>query len=214
MSSAGEQFRKTLLKKDRLELVKILKGKNQPTNGGKAELVDRILAYDEKSGGKLSRAAMTEEQAAPPDDEENEEEAANQEPATPTTPPTKSKPKPKPKPKPKAKSTDDAGENDEGGGGGGGGAPININCGDCGGCQPSCNYGTGLAFFAQICTAMAALGQLVLGIIQFSLMVELLDSQCVDEVLGIDTGVDCVGDALVWDTPGADETSSALNAGW
>ena len=67
-------FKKGLLKKDKLELVKILKSKNQPTNGSKADLVDRILAYDEKNGGKMARKASKADNEPPPDYEEEEDE--------------------------------------------------------------------------------------------------------------------------------------------
>eukprot|EP01083_Nonionella_stella_P013994 39359_1 len=73
-SEEQRDLRKGLLKKDKLELVKILKSKKQPTNGGKADLVDRILAYDEKHGGKMSRKATQQADGDEYEQEEEEEE--------------------------------------------------------------------------------------------------------------------------------------------
>eukprot|EP01084_Bolivina_argentea_P055477 101693_1 len=71
--ATATNFRKELLRKDKLELVKILKKKKQPTNGGKSDLVDRILAYDEKHGGKMGKKEAAKSVSPSPSGEEEEE---------------------------------------------------------------------------------------------------------------------------------------------
>eukprot|EP01084_Bolivina_argentea_P177123 306373_1 len=187
-SEEQRDLKKELLKKDKLELVKLLKKKNQPTNGSKADMVDRLLQHDEKTGGKMARKASAavksdsdeyeEESGEYEEDEEEEEE--------------EEKPKPKPQKKKKKKKKKSEG------GGGGGAAPI--DCGDCG-CSPSVSRGGGIALAAQIFTALAVLGQLIVGFIQFINLVDPLSDVCNSDFS------DCVGGSLFWEGSG-DETDS------
>jgi len=206
MSDASVDFKKGLLKKDKLELVKILKSKNQPTNGGKADLVDRILAYDEKNGGKMARKASKAGDEPPPDYDE-EDELKEGEGHSSGAPKKKKKSKPK-----KNKNNDD----DERGGGGGG-----PSCGACSGDNVDCDGG--IVGVAQVSTALSAIGQLVLGILQFVLLAETMNDEdaaaaagytlCNEDLQDTVTDYACVGPSLFWETPGTDGHDD-FNASW
>merc|ERR1712130_766016 len=89
--------------------------------------------------------------------------------------------------------------NSSGGGGNGGGG---IECGDC---SPNIACGGGLVGIAQIATCIAAIGQFILGIIQFILLAEALET-CDSELS------ECCGKSLYWKS-GGDETDS-FNPQW
>eukprot|EP00484_Ammonia_sp_Unknown_P028485 CAMPEP_0197034210 /NCGR_PEP_ID=MMETSP1384-20130603/12383_1 /TAXON_ID=29189 /ORGANISM="Ammonia sp." /LENGTH=201 /DNA_ID=CAMNT_0042464107 /DNA_START=40 /DNA_END=642 /DNA_ORIENTATION=- len=200
---AEEQLalKKSLLKKDKLELVKILKGQKQPTNGSKADLVDRILAHDEKTGGAMAAAANEEAGSPVPADDGGEDDGVEEAMATAAQPKKRKKSKPK---SPRTPTSDDEEEDEDEEGGGGPG--IECHCAG-GGARPDCDGG--VAGIAQIATALAAIGQFLLGILQFVQMAPTLEV-CDDSF----PGVDCVGDSLYWDITGVDETSSGLNVTW
>ena len=197
MAEKQKDLKKELLKKDKVELVKILKKKGQPTNGNKADLVSRILEYDEKNGGKMARKASSaksgDEGEGDPDDY-NEDEAKEDEELAPKAKKEKKKP-----PKKKKK------KQNNGGGGGGGGGPA-FSGPDCSGFAIA--SGSGIGLIGQIFTAIAAVGQLIVGIIQFINLAELLEDVCDEDVYD-----GCFGNALIWDPNGGEETDS-FNTPW
>eukprot|EP00485_Elphidium_margaritaceum_P023193 CAMPEP_0202711522 /NCGR_PEP_ID=MMETSP1385-20130828/23311_1 /ASSEMBLY_ACC=CAM_ASM_000861 /TAXON_ID=933848 /ORGANISM="Elphidium margaritaceum" /LENGTH=252 /DNA_ID=CAMNT_0049371273 /DNA_START=54 /DNA_END=809 /DNA_ORIENTATION=+ len=72
-----------------------------------------------------------------------------------------------------------------GGGGGGGGGP-------------GAHFGTGPVLFIQVCCVIAAVGQLVVGIIHTANMLEALDERCDDYDSPVLGSQECVGEALFW----------------
>eukprot|EP00483_Globobulimina_turgida_P007292 UN07306 len=68
-------------------------------------------------------------------------------------------------------------------------------------CSPNIECGGGFIGMAQIATGIAAIGQLILGIIQFILLVEAL------QVCDPDIYNGCLGESLYWEL-GNDETNS------
>ena len=200
MADASVNFKKSLLKKEKKELVKILKSKNQPTNGNKSDLVDRILAYDEKNGGKMARKESKANDEPPPDYDEELAEGDQ------ASSPMRKKSKPKSKPQPRRNNDDGPGR--RGGGGGGGGAAFGGGYVDC---EP------GFIGVAQMATAVSAVGQVVLGILQFILLAETMNDEtgngiytiCNDD---IDT-YECIGPSLFWDRPNYDGHGD-MNASW
>ena len=197
-SEEQRDLKKDLLKKDKLELVKILKKQKQPTNGSKADMVDRILAKDQKSGGKMARSASRAAQKTEASDDDEYEygddddddgdqydEDEEEQTSPPRTPPSKKKKKKKKKSQ----------ENK---------APS-VDCN----CSPNLDCGRGFVGIAQAATCMAAIGQLILGLLQFILLMDALSEVCDTSV---NANVECIGSSLFWDN-GSDETDS-FNVSW